>query len=141
MAASPLFVTADSELADRTEGELVVAPDAVVALAGRHTGRVEVQGGATARITGVVEGTVTIESLATAIIVGDLMGDVEIRVAATLVIESEGRLAGRVTNFGSFTNFGYRSCVTEERLPDDRPGSIVEPPNWHGAGPRLADRR
>ena len=48
--------------------------------------------------------------------------------SGTLVVEAGGRLAGPVSNYGSFTNHGLRTGPVEGREPDDQDGSeVLEP--------------
>ena len=109
-------------------GRFVVATGSDATIDGEHVGTVDVEGSATLTVTGTVRGSVNIASLGTVMLTGDIVGPVEIKVAGTLVIEQSGRLAGDVTNFGSFTNNGVRIGVVTGRTPDDRPGASATVP-------------
>ena len=121
-------VTEYTTLTGETSGSVTVADGGTLIIGGTHNGAVVVDGGGTLQVTGALHGPVEVGSLATATVSGDLVGKVDVRVAGTLVVEAEGRLAGPVTNYGSFTNHGVRSGPLEGRSPDDRQGSVeVEP--------------
>jgi len=121
-------VTEYTTLAGESSGSVTVADGGTLVVGGAHNGAVVVEGGGTLQITGALHGPVEICSLATATVSGDLVGKVDIRIAGTLVVEAGGRLAGPVTNYGSFTNHGVRSGPVEGRSPDDQEGSVeVEP--------------
>lgn len=120
-------VATEETLDGLTRGPVTVRPDALLTVSGTHEGPIELESGAQLRIVGVLRGSVAIGSLATATVSGDLEGAVEIRVAGTLVVEPEGRVAGTVSNFGSFTNRGLRAGRVEGRAPDDLAGAVDIP--------------
>jgi len=130
---STTAISASVVLSDSTRGALTVSDDAMVTLAGRHDGSITLEG-ASLRIEGSLDGTLVIGSLSTATLVGEFTGNLEVKVAGTFVIEESGRFTGTVSNYGSFTNRGYRSGVVEGRTPDDQPGArVVDPPTGPAA--------
>lgn len=122
--AEDLVVESEENLAGVTRGPVLVRPDALLTVSGTHEGPIELESGAQLRVVGVLRGFVAIGSLATATVIGDLEGDVEIRVAGNLIVESDGRFAGAVSNFGSFTNRGMRAGHVDGRAPDDSAGAV-----------------
>lgn len=126
--ANQNFVVATEETLDgATRGPVTVRPDALLTVSGTHEGPIELESGAQLRVVGVLRGSLAIGSLAIATVYGDLEGSVEIRVAGTLVVESDGRVAGPVSNFGSFTNRGFRAGRVDGRAPDDSAGVVDIP--------------
>ncbi|MCU1409692.1 MAG: hypothetical protein JWR04_399 [Rhodoglobus sp.] len=125
---APSTVTGYTTLAGTTTGSVTVLDGGTLIVGGTHDGSVVVEGGGTLLVQGALRGAVEVGSLATATVSGDLVGKVEIRIAGTLAVEAGGRLAGPVTNYGSFTNHGMRSGPVEGREPDDSDGSeVLEP--------------
>lgn len=126
---------------DETAEVLTVADGVVLVIDGAHEGSIEVEPGGRLEVTGVVRGSVAIGSLGTVVVRGDLIGKVDIRVAGTLIVEPNGRVAGDVNNFGSFTNRGLRAGRVEGRTPDDQPDSVlVEAAHAGGARYQLPQR-
>lgn len=128
MDTAPSPITDARTLSGTTSGNLTVADGGSLVIAGTHDGTVELEGGATVAVTGVLKGTLEVGSLSNASVSGDVVGAVVVRVAGTLVVEASGRVAGPVTNHGSFTNHGLRSGPVEGREPDDRAGAINAEP-------------
>lgn len=126
--AAPSTVNGYTTLAGTTSGPVTVVDGGSLIIGGTHEGAVVLEGGATLLVQGTLRGPVDVGSLASATVKGDLVGSVDIRVAGTLVVEAGGRLAGAVTNYGSFTNHGMRSGPVEGREPDDLDGSEVAEP-------------
>ena len=125
--AAPSTVTGYTTIADTT-GPVTVLDGGTLIVGGTHVGAVVLEGGGTLLVRGTLRGPVDVGSLATATVTGDLVGSADIRVAGTLVVEAGGRLAGAITNYGSFTNHGMRSGPVEGRAPDDQDGSeVLEP--------------
>lgn len=125
-----------------SDGSITITDDSTVVIDGVHEGPIELETGGTLEVRGEVRGAVTIGSLATVLVFGDLIGSVDIRVAGTLIVEEGGRIAGPVTNFGSFTNRGLRAGRVEGRMPDDQPGSeTVEETHVGGAAYHLPQRQ
>ncbi|CAN5381958.1 hypothetical protein BH11ACT5_BH11ACT5_26490 [soil metagenome] len=125
---APSTVTGYTTLAGTTSGSVTVVDGGTLVVGGTHDGAVVLEGGAALLVQGVLRGPLDVGSLASATVKGDLVGSVDIRVAGTLVVEAGGRLAGSVTNYGSFTNHGLRSGLVEGREPDDSDSSdVVEP--------------
>jgi hypothetical protein len=133
MVNEETIVSSDTELTGSTQGPVRVRSGAVLTLAGTHDGPIDVEGSGELRVTGVVRGSLNIASLGTAVVSGDIMGAIEIKVAGTLVVEASGRVAGPVSNYGSFTNHGMRVGRADGRVPDDQPGSVDVPPSGTGA--------
>ena len=125
---APGIVYDQARFTGATSGPVTVLDGATLIVEGAHEGPVVLEGGATLGVSGVLTGPLEIASLATATVTGDVVGHVVIRVAGTLVVESTGRIAGPVTNHGSFTNHGLRSGPVEGRAPDDQGDAVsVEP--------------
>jgi hypothetical protein len=130
---STTAISTSIELSDSTHGALTITDDATVTLAGHHDGSITLEG-ASLTIDGSLDGTLVVGSLSTATLAGEFSGTLEIKVAGTFVIEEGGRFTGTVSNYGSFTNRGYRSGVVEGRTPDDQPGArVVDPPTGPAA--------
>lgn len=130
--AQPREISGFVELAGESDGAITVGAESSLRVSGVHTGRVDVSGTGELHVSGELRGALTVDSLATATITGDVVGAIEVRVAGTVVVEATGRVAGPVTNYGSFTNRGLRSGPVEGRIPDDQPGSIDVPPVREG---------
>lgn len=126
--SEPVFVSDKSTISGSTSGALTVRDGGALHISGDHHGLVTVDGGATLEVSGTITGSLCVESLATATITGDIVGPVVVRVAATVVVGPEGRVAGALTNHGSFTNWGMRSGPVEGREPDDQPGAVNAEP-------------
>ena len=125
---APTTVTGYTTLAGETSGPVTVLDGGTLIVAGTHVGSVILEGGATVTVPGVLRGLLEIGSLATATVSGDVVGQVVVRVAGTLVVEASGRVAGPVTNHGSFTNRGLRSGPVEGREPLDESGAVKAEP-------------
>ena len=125
---APTFVSDTRTLDGTSSGALTVRDGGMLTLAGTHTGLVTLEGGASLYISGTLNGGLVVESLSTATVAGDVVGPVTVRVAATVVVEASGRIAGPITNHGSFTNRGFRSGPAEGREPDDQAGSVNAEP-------------
>lgn len=132
MDTAPTSVNGYTTLAGETTGPVTVLDGGTLIVDGTHVGAVVLEGGATLLVQGTLRGPVDVGSLATATVKGDLVGSVDVRVAGTFVVEAGGRLAGAVTNYGSFTNHGLRSGPVEGREPDDQGGSEVAEPAHPG---------
>ena len=128
MDTAPATVSDRTTLEGATTGNVTVVDGGSLVISGTHDGAVELEGGATLDIAGVLKGTLAVGSLATARITGDVVGQVVVRVAGTLVVEASGRVAGPVTNHGSFTNRGLRSGPVEGREPLDESGAVKAEP-------------
>ena len=125
---APTPVNDDRTLTGETTGALTVVDGGTLVIEGTHDGAIVLEGGATLDVRGVLRGSLDVGTLATATVTGDVVGRVTVRVAGTLVVEADGRLAGPVMNYGSFTNRGVRSGPVEGREPDDQAGAVdVEP--------------
>ena len=125
---APSTVFGYTTLDGSTSGSVTVVDGGTLLVAGSHDGPVVLEGGATLAVSGVLTGPLEIASLANATVTGDVVGQVVIRVAGTLVVEATGRIAGPVTNHGSFTNHGYRTGPVDGRAPDDQGDAVsVEP--------------
>jgi hypothetical protein len=126
--AAPSTVTGQKILSGATFGTITVLDGGTLVVDGAHDGAVILESGGTLLVRGSLHGPLEVGSLSTATIAGDLMGKIDIRIAGTLVVETAGRLAGPVVNYGSFTNRGVRNGPVEGRRPDDQHGSSeVEP--------------
>ena len=125
---APNTISADTTLEGITSGPITVRDGGTLTISGTHEGPVVLEGGSVLLVRGVLNGTVDVASLATATVFGDLVGRVHIRVAGTLIVEAEGRLAGPVVNYGSFTNRGLRSGPVEGRDPDDQDDAVTVAP-------------
>jgi hypothetical protein len=125
---APRTVTTFITLEGNTSGQVAVADGGTLVVSGTHEGPVVLEGGASLLVTGALHGTVEIASLASATVSGDLVGQVDVRIAGTLLVEADGRLAGPVTNYGSFTNRGIRSGPVEGRPPLDENGALEVAP-------------
>lgn len=126
--AAPSTITDQTILTGETSGTVTVLDGGTLVLDSDHDGAVILEGGATLLVRGALRGPLDVGSLSTATIAGDVIGEVHIRIAGTLVVEADGRLAGPVSNYGSFTNRGLRTGPVGNRLPDDQEGSSeVEP--------------
>ena len=130
--SAPTTVTGYTTLSGETAGPVTVLDGGTLVIDGTHEGPDVLEGGASLLVPGVLHGSVEIASLATATILGDVVGQVGIRVAGTLLIEPGGRLAGPVTNYGSFTNRGTRTGPVEGRTPDDQSGATNSEPQRRG---------
>lgn len=126
--AAPSTITEQTILTGETSGTVTVLDGGILAIDGRHDGTVILEGGGTLFVRGTLQGPLEVGSLSTATISGDLNGKIDIRIAGTLVVEADGRVAGPVTNYGSYTNRGYRSGLVEGREPDDQEGSVNAEP-------------
>ncbi len=130
--SAPTTVSSTETLSGTTSGPVTVLDGGSLTLSGTHDGTVTLRGGATLVVSGVLNGGLDVESLATATVSGDVLGGVIVRVAGTLVIEAAGRVAGPITNHGSFTNRGTRNGPVEGRGPDDQEGSVIVEPQHPG---------
>ncbi|CAN5206008.1 hypothetical protein BH09ACT5_BH09ACT5_09380 [soil metagenome] len=128
MDTIPSTISDQVTLEGTTTGNVTVVDGGSLVIAGTHDGTVELEGGATLSVPGVLKGTLAVGSLANATVTGDVVGQVMVRVAGTLVNEVGGRIAGPVTNHGSFTNRGLRSGPVEGREPLDESGAVKAEP-------------
>lgn len=128
----PTIVSSAQTLSGETSGNFTISDGGTLTISGTHDGTVELEGGGTALLTGTLDGTLEVGSLANAHVTGDVVGAVIVRVAGTVVVATSGRVAGPITNHGSFTNHGMRSGPVEGREPDDQPGSEVAEPQHPG---------
>ena len=129
-AESPIArITSDSDLTGETRGAIVVESRSTLMLWGVHTGPIDVEGGSLLVVRGTLNGALSVASLATVEVFGTVIGPVDVKVAGTLVIDVGGVVQGEVANYGSLTNRGTRSADVTGRVPDDQPGSSVNPPS------------
>jgi hypothetical protein len=126
--SAPSTVVGYTTLEGSTAGSITVLDGGTLLVAGAHDGAVVLEGGATLAVSGALSGPLEIASLATATVTGDVVGPIVVRVAGTLVVEPTGRVAGPVTNHGSFTNRGYRSGPVDGREPDDQADAVHAEP-------------
>ena len=125
---APTTVNGITTLEGATNGPVTVVDGGALTIVGTHNGGIVLEGGGSLLVEGVLHGSVDVGSLAMATVTGDVVGRITVRVAGTLVVDVDGRLAGPVANYGSFTNRGVRSGPIEGREPDDQAGAIeVEP--------------
>ncbi|MDH6180204.1 cytoskeletal protein CcmA (bactofilin family) [Microbacteriaceae bacterium SG_E_30_P1] len=124
--SEPEIAAGSPPLVEEMPGALVVGEDEVYSISGEHSGPVEAYG--TLTVEGTLRGALTIGSLARVMVSGDIEGPVDIKVAGTLMVLPRGRIAGTITNHGSFINQGWRSGRVDGRLPDDQEGSFVAEP-------------
>ncbi|MBN9239498.1 MAG: hypothetical protein BGO97_07385 [Micrococcales bacterium 70-64] len=126
--AAPSTISDQTILTGETSGTVTVLDGGTLVIDGSHDGTVVLEGGGALFVRGVLNGALEVGSLSTATISGDVSGKIDIRIAGTIVVEGEGRVAGPVANYGSFTNRGLRSGPVVGREPDDQDGAVNAEP-------------